>query len=466
MKALRISQQITPERDSLEAFFDDVAKYEELSITQEVALSKIIHWELLSSDEADSLRRLVDWKRHRDTLIIKKEELSNTLDWNIWDNKKDLKKIKWEDLWITKQDAIQILTKCNLRFVVSVAKQYKKMNPRISLWELINEWSYWIIKAAPRFDHTRWFKFISYGVWWIRQSILQFLWLNKPIRLPASQKLLIEKIFKYEDECLKTKGYLPTKEDIINELHITEDQYELYLKACWTLEMSSLNASLADDDDRTLLDKVHSENEEEQADYRIIQEEEIQKMMNAIEQLNNKKQTARQGKILSLSSWFNPEWIEYTNAQIATILGISESSVRQSLSKAREKVAARVGFELSNWSRKKNKDQQSSEKIDIDTLKSEIESALEQLRNKKPLQTENQYKVFSLYSWLNNKWRPLSIQEIVEEIGKEEQSVRQTLRNAKKKMAGILGINPSKMNDILNCLRNSYAEDIVSDFSE
>lgn len=462
MKALQISQQITAERDSLEAFFKDVASYEELSITQEVALSKIIHWELLSSDEADSLRLLVDWKRHRDTLIIKKEELSNTLDWNIWDNKKDLKKIKWEDLWITKQDAIQILTKCNLRFVVSVAKQYKKMNPRISLWELINEWSYWIIKAAPRFDHTRWFKFISYGVWWIRQSILQFLWLNKPIRLPASQKLLIERIFRYEDWCLKTKGYLPTKEDIMKEFDITEDQYELYLKACWTLEMSSLNASL-DDGDRTLLDKIHSNYDNEQPDYYIIQEDETNRIMTVIEQLKSKPQTKRQGEILSLSSWFNSEWIEYTNAQIATLFGISEWSVRQTLSTARKKIAKMLGIYLP---KKSNKYQQSSEKIDIDTRRSRIESALEQLKNKKPLQTENQYKVFSLYSWLNDKWRPLSIQEIVEEIGKEEPSVRQTLRHAKIKIAGILGINSSKMNDILNCLRDSYAENTFSDFSE
>lgn len=463
MRALKISQQIT-ERDWLEAFFEDIAGYDRLSITQEVALSKIIQWKPLSSDEEESLKDIINWKQYRYIFVIKsRKELASTLDWNIWDTKEWSK--KWNSLKITKEQAKQVLTVCNLRFVVSVAKQYKNWK-WVIFSELINEWSTWLIEAAERFDDTRWFKFISYAIWWIRQKILQSLWQNRPIRLPASQKLLIERIFRYEDWCLKIKGYLPTKEDIMKEFDITEDQYELYLKACWTLEMSSLNASLDDDGDRTLLDKVHSENEEEQADYRIIQEEEIQKMMNAIEQLNNKKQTARQGKILSLSSWFNPEWIGYTNAQIATILGISESSVRQSLSKAREKVAAMVGFELSNWSRKKNKDQQSSEKIDIDTLKSEIESALEQLRNKKPLQTENQYKVFSLYSWLNDKWRPLSIQEIVEEIGKEEQSVRQTLRNAKKKMAEILGISFSKMNDILNCLRNSYAEDTVSDFSE
>ncbi len=100
------------------------------------------------------------------------------------------KKIKEGD-----QNALDKLTKANLRFVVSVAKQYQ--NQGISLPDLINEGNLGLIKAAKRFDETRGFKFISYGVWWIRQSILQALAeQSRIVRLPLNQVGSLNKISK------------------------------------------------------------------------------------------------------------------------------------------------------------------------------------------------------------------------------------------------------------------------------
>src|SRR5713226_4603046 len=93
------------------------------------------------------------------------------------------------------QKALEKLTKANLRFVVSVAKQYQ--NQGLSLGDLINEGNLGLIKAAKRFDETRGFKFISYAVWWIRQSIVQAVAVNsRMIRLPLNKVTAVNKIRK------------------------------------------------------------------------------------------------------------------------------------------------------------------------------------------------------------------------------------------------------------------------------
>jgi RNA polymerase primary sigma factor len=121
------------------------------------------------------------------------------------------------------QEALEKLTKANLRFVVSVAKQYQ--NQGLSLPDLINEGNLGLIKAAEKFDETRGFKFISYAVWWIRQSILQALAeQSRIVRLPLNQVGSLNKINKafarFEQEHERT----PSPEELATELELPKEK--------------------------------------------------------------------------------------------------------------------------------------------------------------------------------------------------------------------------------------------------
>ena len=115
------------------------------------------------------------------------------------------------------QKALEKLTSSNLRFVVSVAKQYQ--NQGLSLSDLINEGNIGLIKAAKRFDETKGFKFISYAVWWIRQSILQALAeQSRIVRLPLSRVGTLHKIGRLSSEFEQEYGREPSTEEIAQEL--------------------------------------------------------------------------------------------------------------------------------------------------------------------------------------------------------------------------------------------------------
>ena len=115
------------------------------------------------------------------------------------------------------EDALNKLVTTNLRFVVSVAKQYQ--NQGIGLQDLINEGNLGLIKAAQRFDETRGFKFISYAVWWIRQAILQAIAdQSRIVRLPLNQVGVINKIKKETARLEQTLNRLPTTEEIANAM--------------------------------------------------------------------------------------------------------------------------------------------------------------------------------------------------------------------------------------------------------
>jgi RNA polymerase primary sigma factor len=123
------------------------------------------------------------------------------------------------------QIALEKLTKANLRFVVSVAKQYQ--NQGLSLSDLINEGNLGLIKAAQRFDETRGFKFISYAVWWIRQSILQALAeQSRIVRLPLNKVGSLNKINKAFSELEQTYEREPSPEELAELLEITSDEVE------------------------------------------------------------------------------------------------------------------------------------------------------------------------------------------------------------------------------------------------
>jgi RNA polymerase primary sigma factor len=123
------------------------------------------------------------------------------------------------------QDALNQLINANLKFVITVANKYRV--PRIALEDLINEGNIGLIKAAHRFDETRGFKFISYAVWWIRQSILQFISeRGRIIRLPSNVAGAISKMKKQSDALEQTFEREPTMEELAEVMEITEEEAE------------------------------------------------------------------------------------------------------------------------------------------------------------------------------------------------------------------------------------------------
>jgi RNA polymerase primary sigma factor len=155
------------------------------------------------------------------------------------------------------QRALDKLTKANLRFVVSVAKQYQ--NQGLTLPDLINEGNLGLIKAAQRFDETRGFKFISYAVWWIRQSILQALAeQSRIVRLPLNKVGLTNRISKAYQQLEQEYEREPTAEELADLLEIGTDEVAA------TLNMStrhlSMDSPFAEGEESTLIDVLINPN--------------------------------------------------------------------------------------------------------------------------------------------------------------------------------------------------------------
>ena len=149
------------------------------------------------------------------------------------------------------QEALERLTKANLRFVVSVAKQYQ--NQGLSLSDLINEGNLGLIKAAKRFDETRGFKFISYAVWWIRQSILQALAeQSRIVRLPLNKIGSINKINKTYARLEQENERVPSAEEIAKELDMTVSDVKESMKNSG--RHVSMDAPLIEGEDSNLYD--------------------------------------------------------------------------------------------------------------------------------------------------------------------------------------------------------------------
>ncbi len=157
------------------------------------------------------------------------------------------------------QIALEKLTKANLRFVVSVAKQYQ--NQGLSLSDLINEGNLGLIKAAQRFDETRGFKFISYAVWWIRQSILQALAeQSRIVRLPLNKVGLSNKISKAYSQLEQEYEREPSTEELAEMLEIGTEEVETTLGVA--ARHVSVDAPFVDSEDNTLLDVLENPNSE------------------------------------------------------------------------------------------------------------------------------------------------------------------------------------------------------------
>lgn len=147
--------------------------------------------------------------------------------------------------------ALERLTKANLRFVVSVAKQYQ--NQGLSLPDLINEGNVGLIKAAEKFDETRGFKFISYAVWWIRQSILQAIAeQSRLVRLPLNQMGSVNKITRELNKFEQEHERKPSVDEIAERVDLPEDKIADAMKA--NSRHVSMDAPIADGEDSSLID--------------------------------------------------------------------------------------------------------------------------------------------------------------------------------------------------------------------
>ena len=154
------------------------------------------------------------------------------------------------------QEALEILIKANLRFVVSVAKQYQ--NQGLSLPDLINEGNLGLIKAAQRYDETRGFKFISYGVWWIRQSILQALAeQSRIVRLPLNKIGSITRINKTFNRLEQEFQREPTVDEVAVLLELSSDIIEDALKV--SSHLISMDAPIHDEESDSLYDILLNE---------------------------------------------------------------------------------------------------------------------------------------------------------------------------------------------------------------
>ena len=155
------------------------------------------------------------------------------------------------------QKALERLIKANLRFVVSVAKQYQ--NQGLTLPDLINEGNLGLVKAAQRFDETKGFKFISYAIWWIRQSIMYALSEKSHIvRLPFSMAGLTNRISRASQTLEQEFQREPTAEEIADHLKISAEEVATTLKI--SANHISVDTPISDEDDNTLIDVLVNDN--------------------------------------------------------------------------------------------------------------------------------------------------------------------------------------------------------------
>ena len=165
------------------------------------------------------------------------------------------------------EQAMQELVKANLRFVVSVAKQYQGRG--LSLDDLIEEGNIGLIKAAQRFDETKGFKFISYAVWWIRQCILEALEDNvRIVRLPMSQGNLLRNIYKIKSQFMQDYKRDPSDDEIAEILGIDVKKISNILKL--SKKPMSVDCPFDEDDDNSLADLLQSDTPH--TDYKLQQE--------------------------------------------------------------------------------------------------------------------------------------------------------------------------------------------------
>ncbi|PLX08743.1 MAG: RNA polymerase subunit sigma [Marinilabiliales bacterium] len=219
------------------------------------------------------------------------------------------------------ENAMQKLVEANLRFVISVAKQFQ--NQGLSLSDLINEGNLGLIKAANKFDETRGFKFISYAVWWIRQSIIQAISEQaRIIRLPLNRLTIINKISKATLHLEQEYAREPTNSELAEFLEIQEDQ----IKINENIKRShiSFDKPLVNNNESnfTLMDLIHAD-DSHSPDVNLLAESTHTDLIRALEKLSQ-----REARILFLSFGLNNS-DSYTLNDIAKEFNMTSERVRQ-----------------------------------------------------------------------------------------------------------------------------------------
>jgi RNA polymerase primary sigma factor len=217
------------------------------------------------------------------------------------------------------QKALEKLTNANLRFVVSVAKQYQ--NQGLTLPDLINEGNLGLIKAAKRFDETRGFKFISYAVWWIRQCILQALAeQSRVVRLPLNKIGTITKIKRAFATLEQINERPPTPEEIAEELDLTINEVKESLKNSG--RHLSMDAPLIEGEDSNLYDVLNI-GESPNPDKKLILESLQVEIERALESI-----TSREADVIRLFFGLKGQQ-PMTLEEISQIFGLTRERVRQ-----------------------------------------------------------------------------------------------------------------------------------------
>ena len=256
---------------------------------------------------------------------------------------KYLQEIGHEDLLTTEEEvelaqkiregdkrALERLTKANLRFVVSVAKQYQNMG--LSLPDLINEGNVGLIKAAQKFDETRGFKFISYAVWWIRQSILQAIAeQSRIVRLPLNQVGSVNKIAKELNKFEQEHERKPSVDEIAERVDLPEDKISDALKA--NSRHVSMDAPIADGEDSSMMD-YYTSGDAPSTDYQLDREslhKEIERVILTL--------TEREQKVMR--AFYGIGEPELTLDEIGTKYNLTRERVRQIKEKAIRRIRHR-----------------------------------------------------------------------------------------------------------------------------
>lgn len=221
------------------------------------------------------------------------------------------------------QKALERLTKANLRFVVSVAKQYQ--NQGLSLPDLINEGNLGLIKAAEKFDETRGFKFISYAVWWIRQSILQAIAeQSRIVRLPLNQVGSVNKINKLLSRFEQENERRPSVEEISERIDLPEDKIDEAINISG--KHVSVDAPFTDSDENSLLDVLVND-DAPSADKQLFVESLRLEINKALEGLNDRERSI-------IEAFFGINQPEMTLEEIGSKFNLTRERVRQIKEKA------------------------------------------------------------------------------------------------------------------------------------